>query len=583
MRIVIVGGVAAGMSTAARARRLDESAEIVVFERDAFVSFANCGLPYHIGEVIEDRDRLLLQTPESLRASLNLDVRTGTEVVAIDPAARTVTARVRATGAEQELTYDRLVLCPGAVPVVPPLPGIDDPRVHVLRRMEDMDAIKARVDAVAADGRPEVAHAVVIGGGYIGLEMAENLRHRGREVTLVELADQLMPPLDRELTSAMEAHLRANGVGLHLGVGASSFAPTEDGRLAVTLADGTRISTDLVLLAAGVRPNTALAEAAGVELGPRGGIAVDERLRTNLPDVYAAGDAVEVRHTVLPGSWLIPLAGPANRQGRVVADNLCGRDTTFGTVQGTGIVKVFDLVAGGVGANQRQLEAAGIPFERVQLHPSGHAGYYPGTAAMHLKVLFAPDTGRLLGAGIVGFDGVDKRLDVLATALHAGMTVYDLETLELAYAPPFGAAKDPVNMAGFLGANLLRGDVALWYADRCEQDTAGARILDVRGPDEFAAGHLPGARNLPLDQLRAALDGLDRSQPLRLYCAVGFRSYLAYRILVQHGFADVATLAGGMHSYLAATELQADREVLPREPVVSYAEERTATAADPVS
>ena len=580
MRIVIVGGVAAGMSTAARARRLDESAEIIVLERDAFVSFANCGLPYHIGEVIEDRDRLLLQTPESLRASLNLDVRTGTEVVAIDAQARRVTARVQATGEEQELSYDRLVLCPGAVPVVPPLPGIEDPRIHVLRRMEDMDAIKAQVDAVDDHGAPQVRHAVVIGGGYIGLEMAENLRHRGREVSLVELADQLMPPLDRELTSPMEAHLRANGVDLHLGVGASSFAPTDDDRLAVTLADGTQIVTDLVLLAAGVRPNTALAAAAGVELGDRGGIAVDEHMRTNLPDVYAAGDAVEVRHTVLPGPWLIPLAGPANRQGRVVADNLCGRDTTFGTVQGTGIVKVFDLVAGGVGANQRQLEAAGIPFERVQLHPSGHAGYYPGTAAMHLKVLFAPDTGRLLGAGLVGFDGVDKRLDVLATALSAGMTVYDLETLELGYAPPFGSAKDPVNMAGFIGANLLRGDVALWYADRFDEDTAGARILDVRGPEEFAAGHLPGAENLPLDQLRAALDGFDRAQPVRLYCAVGFRSYLAYRILVQHGFVDVATLAGGMHSYLAATELQADQDLLPREPVVSYAEERTATPVD---
>ena len=579
MRIVIVGGVAAGMSTAARARRLDESAEIVVLERDAFVSFANCGLPYHIGGVIEDRDRLLLQTPASLKASLDLDVRTGTEVVAIDPEGRTVRTREVASGEEQELGYDRLVLCPGAVPVTPPLPGIDDPRVHVLRRMEDMDAIKARVDAVGADGLPEVAHAVVIGGGYIGLEMAENLRHRGREVTLVELADQLMPPLDRELTSAMEAHLRTNGVTLHLGVGASGFAPTDEGRLAVTLSDGTVLPTDLVLLAAGVRPNTALAEAAGVALGPRGGIAVDEHLRTNLPDVYAAGDAIEVRHSVLPGSWLIPLAGPANRQGRVVADNVCGRDTTFGTVQGTGIVKVFDLVAGGVGANQRQLEAAGIPFERVQLHPSGHAGYYPGTAAMHLKLLFAPDTGLILGAGIVGFDGVDKRLDVLATALSAGLTVFDLEELELGYAPPFSSAKDPVNMAGFIGANLLRGDIELWYGEEFPDAVAGARLVDVRGPEEFASGHIPGAENVPLPSLREVQEGWDRDQPIRLYCAVGFRSYLAYRILVQRGFADVATLAGGMHSYRAAHELEADAEFNARAPVISYAEDRTALGA----
>ncbi|MFP4310453.1 MAG: FAD-dependent oxidoreductase [Nitriliruptoraceae bacterium] len=577
MRIVVVGGVAAGMSTAARARRLDEHAEIIVFEKDAFVSFANCGLPYHIGEVIEDRDQLLLQTPESLRASLDLDVRTGTEVVALDAERRVVRVRELATGREEEVAYDRLALCPGAVPVVPPLPGVDLPGVHVLRRMADMDGIKAAVDAVDADGKARLRHAVVIGGGYIGLEMAENLRHRGRDVAIVELADQLMPPLDRELTAAMEAHLRANGVALHLGVGASSFARTDDDRLEVTLADGSTLVTDLVVLAAGVRPNTTLAEAAGVELGPRGGIKVDEHLRTNLPDVYAAGDAVEVAHTILPGPWLIPLAGPANRQGRVVADNMCGRDTTFGTVQGTGIVKVFDLVAGGTGANQRQLEAAGIPFERVQLHPSGHAGYYPGTQAMHLKLLFSPDDGRILGAGIVGVDGVDTRLDVLATAIKAGLTVFDLEELELAYAPPFGSAKDPVNMAGFLAANLLRGDVRFWYADRfAEEVTPGVRLLDVRGPQEYAAAHLPGAVNVPLPTLREAQADWDRDVPIRLYCAVGFRSYLAYRSLVQRGFTDVATLAGGLHSYQAATELAADQELATRQPMVSYAEDRTA-------
>ncbi|MFP4147936.1 MAG: FAD-dependent oxidoreductase [Nitriliruptoraceae bacterium] len=577
MRIVVVGGVAAGMSTAARARRLDEHAEIIVFEKDAFVSFANCGLPYHIGEVIEDRDQLLLQTPESLRASLDLDVRTGTEVVALDAERRVVRVRELATGREEEVAYDRLALCPGAVPVVPPLPGVDLPGVHVLRRMADMDGIKAAVDAVDADGNARLRHAVVIGGGYIGLEMAENLRHRGRDVAIVELADQLMPPLDRELTAAMEAHLRANGVALHLGVGATSFARTDDDRLEVTLADGSTLVTDLVVLAAGVRPNTTLAEAAGVELGPRGGIKVDEHLRTNLPDVYAAGDAVEVEHAILPGPWLIPLAGPANRQGRVVADNMCGRDTTFGTVQGTGIVKVFDLVAGGTGANQRQLEAAGIPFERVQLHPSGHAGYYPGTQAMHLKLLFSPEDGRILGAGIVGVDGVDTRLDVLATAIKAGLTVFDLEELELAYAPPFGSAKDPVNMAGFLGANLLRGDVRFWYADRfAEEVTPGVRLVDVRGPQEFAAARLPGAVNVPLPTLREAQAEWDRDVPIRLYCAVGFRSYLAYRSLVQRGFTDVATLAGGLHSYQAATELAADQELATRQPMVSYAEDRTA-------
>ncbi len=573
MRIVVVGGVAAGMSCAARARRLDEHAEIVVFERSEHVSYANCGLPYHIGEVIEDRERLLLQTPQSLRDSLALDVRIGTEVVAIDARARTVRARELATGEEYDQPYDGLALCPGAAPVVPPLPGVEHPAVHVLRNVRDMDRIKAAVDGTP--DRAPIGHAVVIGGGYIGLEMAENLRHRDVEVVLVEMAPQLMPPLDRELTTAMEAHLREHGVQLHLGTRAAAFRDAPHGRVRVELESTATVTTDLVVLAAGVRPQTELAVAAGIELGPRGGIKVDDHLRTNLPDVYAAGDAIEVEHAVLPGAWIIPLAGPANRQGRVVADNLCGRDSTFSAVQGTGIVQVFDLVAGGVGANQRQLEAAGIPFARVHLHPSGHAGYYPGTSAMHLKVLFAPDTGRLLGAGIVGFDGVDKRLDVLATALRAGLSVFDLEELELAYAPPFSSAKDPVNMAGFLGANLLRGDVRLWYAEDYPDAVAGARIVDVRGADEFAAWHLPGAHNVPLAELRERAQDWDRDQPVRLYCAVGFRSYLAYRALAQRGFTDVSTLAGGMTTFRATLELVPQPGVDSRAPVVSYAEDRT--------
>ncbi|MGM0819442.1 MAG: NAD(P)/FAD-dependent oxidoreductase, partial [Actinomycetota bacterium] len=358
MKIVIVGGVAAGMSCAARARRLDEHAEIVVLERARHVSFANCGLPYHIGEVIEERDRLLLQTPESLRASLDLDVRVATEVTAIDPERKVVTAHDLDGGREYEEAYDALVLTPGARPIVPPLPGVDDPRVHVLRRIRDMDDIKGAVDG-RADGAAPVRHGVVIGAGYIGLEMAENLRHRDVGVTVVEMAEQVMPPLDRELTTPLEGHLREHGVELRLGTRARAFTEGDDGRLRVELADGEGVTTDLVVLAAGVRPATALAEAAGVELGPRGGIKVDAHLRTSVPDVYAAGDAVEVEHLVLPDSWLIPLAGPANRQGRVVADNLCGRDTTFPAVQGTGVVKVFDMVAGGTGANERQLAAAG--------------------------------------------------------------------------------------------------------------------------------------------------------------------------------------------------------------------------------
>jgi NADPH-dependent 2,4-dienoyl-CoA reductase/sulfur reductase-like enzyme/rhodanese-related sulfurtransferase len=581
MRIVVVGGVAAGMSCAARTRRLDESADIVVFERAQHVSFANCGLPYHIGEVITERDRLLLQTPASLRDSLDLDVRTGTEVVAIDPDAHAVRVRVLASGEEYDEPYDKLALCPGAVPVVPPLPGVDLPGIHVLRRIGDMDRIKAAVDGRVADGEHPVRHAVVIGAGYIGLEMAENLHHRDVEVVIVELADQIMPPLDRELTTTMESYLRTHGVALQLGTRAAAFRTGPDDRLRVELENGEVLTTDLVMLAAGVRPNTDLAVAAGLELGPRGGIRVDEHLRTSAPDIFAAGDAIEVAHHVLPGAWLIPLAGPANRQGRVVADNLCGRATTFGTVQGTAVVKVFDMVAGGTGANQKQLEAAGIAFERVHLHPSGHAGYYPGTASMHLKLLFAPETGRLLGAGIVGFDGVDKRLDVLATAIRAGLTVFDLEELELAYAPPFGAAKDPVNMAGFVAANLLRGDIDLWYPSEYPAATEHTRIVDVRGPDEFAAWHLPGAENVPLRTLRGAQEGWDRQQPIRLYCGVGFRSYLAYRALVQRGFTDVKTLSGGMTTFRAHHHVPPVAGEDPHAPEVHYDEHLTGSPREP--
>ncbi len=572
MKIVVIGGVAAGMSTAARARRLDEDAEIVVFERAQHVSFANCGLPYHVGEVIKDRERLLLQTPESLDASLAIDVRNGTEALAIDTAAKTVTVRRLETGEEYSESYDKLALCPGANPVRPPIPGIEHPRIHVLRRIGDMDRIKAMVDG---NGRPGIASAVVIGAGYIGLEMAENLHHRGVEVTVVEMLDQIMPPLDRELTTQMESYIRAYGITLHLSSQAVAFTDAPGDRIRVELKTGELVDTDLVVMAAGVRPATELAEEAGIELGPRGGIKVDEHMRTNAPDVWAAGDAVEVDHLVLEGKHLIPLAGPANRQGRVVAENMCGRDTTFGAVQGTSIVKMFDMVAGATGANQRQLTEAGVPFERVQIHPSGHAGYYPGTAKMHLKVLFEPGTGKLLGAGAVGFDGVDKRLDVLATAIRAGMTVFDLQELELAYAPPFGSAKDPINMVGFVGANLLQGDIHLWYPSEYPDATEGARIIDVREPNEYTVWHLPGAENVPLATIRDACGDWDRDVPLRVYCAVGFRSYLAYRALVQRGFTDVAMLSGGSTTFRAYHDMPLTEGVDTPEPTVNYAEATT--------
>ncbi len=560
MKIVVVGGVAAGASVAARARRLDERAEIVVLERGHHVSFANCGLPYHVGEVIADRSRLMLQTPASLRESLAIEVRTGHEVVAIDRDARTVRVREVDGGHEYDEPYDALALCPGAEPVRPDLPGVDDPRVHVLRRVGDMDRIKALVDEAVhgyAAGERGPLRAVVIGAGYVGLEMTENLHRRGAQLVLVEKADQTLPPVDHELSVAIEQHLRLQGVDVRLSTAAAAFDPRPD-HVRVELTDATVVRADLVVLAVGVRPSTGLAVAAGLALGPNGGIAVDEHLRTTDPHIWAAGDAVETPHPVLPGTHRVPLAGPAGRQGRVVAENICGRATVWTGSQGSSVVKVFDLVAGGTGATERQLLAAGVPHRAVHVHPSGHATYYPGTAPMHLKVLFDPTDGRLLGAQAVGRDGVDKRLDVLATALRLRATVFDLEQLELAYAPPFGSSKDPVNMAGFVAANVVRGDLRLWYAQDYPAAVEGALLVDVRTPEEFELWHVPGAENVPLPYLRQACEDWDPAVPVRLYCAVGFRSYLAYRALVQRGFADVAVLSGGSTTFRAWHDLRGD-------------------------
>lgn len=572
MKIVVVGGVAAGASLAARARRLDERAEILVLERGHHVSFANCGLPYHVGGVIADRSRLLLQTPESLRESLDIDVRVGHEVLAIDRKKRTITVREVATGREYSESYDALGLCAGAEPIRPPLPGIDLPGIHVLRRIGDMDAIKAQLDAaLAAAETPSDVRCVVIGAGYIGLEMAENLKHRGATVDVVEMADQILPPLDHEISVPVERHLRSRGVGLHLSTAAAAFAPRDGGGLNVELKNSTVLGADLVILSAGVRPSSQLASQAGLELGTHGGIAVDTHMRTSDPNIWAAGDSVETPNTVLPGTSLAPLAGPANRQARVAAENICGRTTEYQSTQGTSVVKVFDMVAGGTGATERQLIAAGVDYRAVHVHPSGHAGYYPGTAMMHMKLLFAPDTGRILGGQVAGFDGVDKRLDVLATALRAELTVWDLEELELAYAPPFGSAKDPVNMAGFVASNVLLGDLVLWYAQDYPHATDGARIIDVRTPEEFSVWHIPGAENVPLGTIRDASEPWNRDEPLRLYCSVGFRSYLAYRALVQRGFTAVATLSGGSETFRAWHELAPDTAE-PTPSVTAYAE-----------
>ncbi len=537
-KIVIVGGVAGGATAAARARRLSEEAEIIIFERGPDVSFANCGLPYHIGGEISSRDALLLQTPERLRARSNLDVRVRSEVLSIDRRARRVTVRELDTDREYSEGYDKLILAPGAAPVRPPMPGIDHPRVFTLRNMVDMDKIKSAVDGGARS-------AIVVGGGYIGLEMAENLRRRGLAVTLVEMLDQVMPPFDREMTVAINQALTANGVQLVLGDSVEAFADAV-GRVRASLRSGTVLTADLVILSVGVRPESRLAKDAGLEVNDRGGIVVNDRMQTSDPDIYAVGDAVVVKDSITGADALIPLAGPANRQGRIAADNIFGRDSRYRGSQGTAILRVFDLVAGMTGASEKVLRQAGVEHEKVYLHPADHAGYFPGAAPMSIKLLFARTDGRVLGAQITGTRGVDKRIDVFAMAIQAGMTVYDLEEAELAYAPPYGAAKDPVNMAGFVAANVLRGDVLLAHADSLE----GRFLLDVREPAEHRAGAVPGSVLIPLGQLRKRHTELPRNRPIVTYCQVGLRGYVAARILKQLGY-DVRNLSGGYKTYCA--------------------------------
>ncbi|MDD5708684.1 MAG: FAD-dependent oxidoreductase [Kiritimatiellae bacterium] len=542
MKLLIIGGVAGGMSAAARARRLDETARIVVFERGQNVSFANCGMPYYIGAVIEDRDDLLLQTPQSLKTTFNLDVRTGHEVRAIDRRSKKVRVADLRSGTEYEESYDKLILSPGASPVIPRLPGIDHPRIKVLRNMDDMDRIKDVVDS-------GISSAVVVGGGYVGIEMAENLLIRGVAVDVVEMGDQIMMPLDREMARYLEEHMSAKGVRLHLAKQASGFED-DNGKVRVRISDGQTITADLVVLAVGVKPDSVLARDAGLELGRHGGIKVNERLQTSDADIYAVGDAIEVIEHVTGQPAQIPLAGPANRQGRIAADNICGRNSAYAGTSGTAIVKVFEMTGAVTGIPEKALRKLGTAYNKLYIHPGGHAGYYPGTANMHMKVLYSPDTGRILGAQIVGYDGVDKRIDVLATAMQAGMSVGDLRNLELAYAPPYGSAKDPVNMAGFVASNMMSGDVEFWFAEEYPDKTKHGVILDVRSGDEYGEWHIPNAINVPIGKLRASLGNLDRTKPLFIYCRVGFRSYLAYRVLKQAGF-SVRTLAGGTLTFQA--------------------------------
>ncbi|WP_211230946.1 FAD-dependent oxidoreductase [Chitinilyticum aquatile] len=546
-KLLIVGGVAGGASAAARARRLNEATEIIVFERGPYVSFANCGLPYHLGGEIAERESLLLHTPESLSARFGLDVRVSSEVLAIHRERKTVSVLNRVTGETYEESYDALILAPGAAPIRPPLPGLDDPRVFTLRNVPDLDRLMAAMT-------PEIKTVSVIGGGFIGLETVEALRHRGVAVHLIERAPQVLSPLDIEMTAPLAATLRAHGVQLHLDEALTRIDAGE--QLHLQLASGKAIAADLVVLAIGVRPETALAADAGLELGVTGGILVDSQQRTSAADIYAVGDAVEVQHVIAGKPVLLPLAGPANRQGRIAADVIFGRESRYRGSQGTAICKVFELTAASTGLNERALRAAGIAYRKLYLHAGDHAGYYPGATPISLKILFAPDTGKLLGAQAVGEKGIDKRIDVLAVALQAGMTVDDLAEMELSYAPPYGSAKDVVNLAGMAAQNLQDGLLAVLQAEDVAQAIAdGTQIIDVREPEEIAAGTLPGARNLPLSGLRGLLPQLSKDRPLLVYCQVGLRGYIAQRFLAQQGY-QVRSLNGGYKTWSMWQQVQ---------------------------
>ncbi len=568
MKVVIVGGVAAGASTGARVRRLDDSAEIVILERGRFVSFANCGLPYHIGGEIPERKSLLLQTPESLAASLALDVRTGHEVVGIDPAAKEVEVYEAEGGRTYREPYDKLVLCPGAEPIRPPIPGADLPRVDVLRNIPDMDRIIGQLDTHAT-------RAVVIGGSYIGLEMAEAFRTRELETAIVERTDRLMPWLDPEMTRILDFHVTTHGVDIRLD--SSAKAIRADGtELVVELSDGSELAADVVVLAVGVRPSAELAQTAGVATGPLGGIGVDPQMRTSVPDILAAGDAVETAHLLTGEPVLSMLAGPANREGRIAAETICGRQSSYRGSQGTAIVKTFDMAAGGTGLTEAQLRERGMEFRKVYTHQNDHAAYFPGSSPMFIKVLFTPSEGKLLGAQVLGWAGVDKRIDVFAIALRAGMTVYDLEHVELSYAPPYGSAKDPVNMIGFQASNLLRGDIDLWYAEDYPDCVGRTTILDVRTVAEYEHWHIPEAINIPYTELRARLTEVPTDRPVYTYCRSGFRSYIAYCILRHHNFADPAFLSGGLITFhgFHRTPLEVGQGGFP---IVAHAEDEMAT------
>jgi NADPH-dependent 2,4-dienoyl-CoA reductase/sulfur reductase-like enzyme/rhodanese-related sulfurtransferase len=541
-KVLIVGGVAGGASAAARLRRLDEEAEIIVFERGEYISFANCGLPYYVGRTIKNRERLLLQTPKRFKARFNVDVRTKSEVLNINRDEKKIEVVNLTTRKEYFESYDKLILSPGSKPLRPPIPGIDADRIFTLRDICNADSINAFIE------KHKPKRAVVVGAGYIGLEMAENLRQRGLLVAIVEMIDQVMPTMDKEMANLLHQHLHEQSIALWLNDGVSGFS-RNDSKLMVSLKSGMELACDFAVLSIGVKPEVELAHQSGLVIGGCGGIKVNEYLQTSDPDIYAVGDAVEIKDFLLGSDALIPLAGPANKQGRIAADNLCGRNVRYKGTQGTAILKVFDLTVAMTGASEKNLKKTDIDYERLFIHPAHHVGYYPGARQMHIKLLFTRPEGKILGVQIVGSEGVDKRIDVFATAIRAGMTVFDLQELELAYAPPYGSGKDAVNMAGFVAGNILDGTFNVKHYDDLGNEDF---IIDVRRAAEIARGAIPGALNIPVDEIRERLNELPKDKIINLTCAVGVRSYIASRILQQKGF-DTKSLSGGYSTYLAQT------------------------------
>ncbi|MCR9308950.1 FAD-dependent oxidoreductase [Vibrio diabolicus] len=556
-KILIVGGVAGGASAAARARRLSEDAEIIMFERGPFVSFANCGLPYHIGGDIQERSKLLLQTPESFLARFNVDVRVMNEVVSINRQDKTVTIKNLLDESEYVESYDFLLLSPGAGPIVPPILGLDNPLTHSLRNIPDMDRIIETIQM----NKPE--HATVVGGGFIGLEMMEAFHQLGIKTSLIEMADQVMTPVDREMAGFAHAEIRDKGIDLKLGVALESvkFVPNEhvasfdsgesekhqhlEGELELTLNNGEKLTTDILIMAIGVRPETKLAQEAGLQIGALGGIYTNEYMQTSDPSIYAVGDAIEEKDFVTGEQTLVPLAGPANRQGRMAADNMLGRKETYQGTQGTAICKIFDLAVASTGKNEKQLKRAGVEYEKVYVHTASHASYYPGAEVVSFKMLFDPKSGKILGAQAVGKDGIDKRIDVMAVAQRAGMTVEQLQHLELTYAPPYGSAKDVINQAAFVANNIIKGDAAAIHYDEIDNLTEDQILLDVRNPGELeSVGYLEGAINIPVDQLRHRMGELPKDKEIVIYCQVGLRGNVAYRQLVNNGY-KARNLIGG--------------------------------------